>query len=210
MRRTVDVVIASMLLLVTAPMMALIALAVLVLTGTPVLCRDRYLGQDGQPFERLRFRTLRYGRGPELTRLTPLGARLRVRGLDQLPQLWNVLRGDMSVVGPRPITDESLAAFDEFQRRRLQVRPGLVGPVHLLQSDSVSSERELLLEAEYVEHRSILLDLAIIRRWLALMVLRRSGWSPSANTNDILPAESGRADTRAGRQAQPGERSGAG
>lgn len=207
-RRLLDVVVASTLLLLMIPLMAVIALAVLVLTGTPILSRDRHVGFEGKPFDRLRFRTLRYGRGPELSRLTPLGARLRVRGLDQLPQLWNVLRGDMSVVGPRPTPEHMLEMCDEVHQMRLAVRPGLIGPVHLHQSDSLPPESELELEAEYAVNRSILLDLVLVRRWLALVILRRSGWSPP--WHDDLAAEPGEGARRAGKESQPGERSGAG
>lgn len=200
---------ALVLLFFTAPLMAAIALAVLVLTGTPILSRDRHLGQEGRSFERLRFRTLRYGRGPELSRLTPLGAWLRVRGLDQLPQLWNVLRGDMSIVGPRPVAHDALDECDELQLRRVSVRPGLIGPVDLHQSDSLSPEDELVLEAAYAANRSIRLDLTIIRRRLALLIVRRSDWSPPAD-RDVLAEPIGGADADAGSEQQPGERSGAG
>lgn len=202
-KRLFDLATASILLVIAAPLMAAITVAIVVLTGTPILSRQSHLGRNGVTFVRLRFRTLRYGRGPELSRLTPLGARLRAWGLDQLPQLWNVLRGDMSLIGPRPFTPESLPLCDYLQLTRFDVRPGFSGLAQVHRCDDRSIHHELALDVEYVASRSLLLDLSIMRRLLALHLLR--------STDSTWPCDrpvSGAG--RGGRQPQRGQRSNAG
>lgn len=167
LKRGIDVVVAVGILVLTAPLSAAVALAVLVLTGPPVLERQRVPGRHGEPITLLRFRTMRYGRGPDETRLTPLGRWLRAADLDDLPLFWNVVRGDLSLVGPRPLPPEFLPLCTEEQTIRLDVRPGMTGPAQLDRGDETEWDRQLDLEARYVEERSVVIDLRLLGRAVA-------------------------------------------
>jgi lipopolysaccharide/colanic/teichoic acid biosynthesis glycosyltransferase len=132
-RRLVDVVLATALLVVVSPVLAVAAVAVLVTMGRPVLFRDRRAGVDGRPFELLKFRTMRALRPGETipesdaARITRVGALLRSTSVDELPSVFNVLRGDMALVGPRPLPVRYVERYTPAQRRRLEVRPGITG-----------------------------------------------------------------------------------
>ena len=127
-KRLLDALAALALLAAALPLMALVAGAVLLAFGRPVLFRDSRAGRGGVPFTMLKFRSMPAGDAPDAERLTPFGRRLRASGLDELPQLLHVLRGEMSLVGPRPLPPGYTPLFDTRQARRLDVRPGLVGP----------------------------------------------------------------------------------
>jgi lipopolysaccharide/colanic/teichoic acid biosynthesis glycosyltransferase len=173
--RILDVVFASFFLLIALPLLALIGLALLLTSGRPLFYRGQRVGRDGRIFEMLKFRTLRRGAeerlgpylGPELVErtraeTTRLGRRLRATQLDELPQLWNILRGDMSFVGPRPIRPrffEQLAAELPAYWQRLVVRPGLTGFAQVRRGYETSMAEKLAHDLEWIADRSMLLYL---------------------------------------------------
>jgi lipopolysaccharide/colanic/teichoic acid biosynthesis glycosyltransferase len=175
-KRALDVVGAGLGLLVAAVPMAVIAVAVRLTMGAPVLFRQRRPGLHGRPFTLVKFRTMRDGDGPDAERLTRLGHLLRGTSLDELPELWNVLRGEMSLVGPRPLLVEYLDLYSPRQARRHEVRPGLTGLAQVAGRNLVSWEDRFELDVRYVETRTFALDLQIIGRTVAA-VLRREGIS---------------------------------
>src|SRR5690554_6575019 len=126
-KRILDMTIGSAALVTAAPVMVAVATVVRVRMGPPVIFRQTRPGRDGKPFTAYKFRTMRDGGGSDAERLTPIGRFLRATSLDELPQLWNVLRGDMSLVGPRPLLMEYLDRYTPRQARRHEVLPGITG-----------------------------------------------------------------------------------
>jgi lipopolysaccharide/colanic/teichoic acid biosynthesis glycosyltransferase len=181
-KRGLDIGLAAMALVLAAPVLLLVAIAVRVNLGGPVLFRQQRPGLHGRPFTMVKFRTMRDALGrdgrplPDADRLTPFGTLLRSTSLDELPELWNVVRGDMSLVGPRPLLMEYLDRYTPEQARRHEVRPGVTGWAQVNGRNAVSWEERFRLDVWYVEHRSLRLDLRILLRTLAL-VLRRTGVS---------------------------------
>ena len=173
MNRAVDVVLAGTSLALTSPVLALAALAIKLEDGGPVFYRQRRVGLRGEDFELLKLRTMvvgaeQLGKGFAVDardpRITKLGRLLRRSSIDELPQLWNVLRGDMSVVGPRPTLRYQVEQYDERQRRRLEVKPGLTGWAQVHGRAALPWSERIELDVWYVEHRSPLLDLRILLR----------------------------------------------
>ncbi|WP_309671331.1 sugar transferase [Gemmatimonas sp.] len=181
-KRTLDIVIAASVLLITSPLLLLLALAVRLNLGTPVLFRQQRPGLHGRPFTMVKFRTMRDAVGrdgralPDTDRLTPFGKLLRSTSLDELPELWNVLRGNMSLVGPRPLLMEYLDRYTPEQARRHEVRPGVTGWAQVHGRNAVSWDERFRLDVWYVEHQSLMLDLQILVRTFTT-VLRRTGVS---------------------------------
>ncbi|QJR34119.1 sugar transferase [Gemmatimonas groenlandica] len=181
-KRTLDIVIAASVLLIASPLLLIVALAVRVNLGTPVLFRQRRPGLHGRPFTMVKFRTMRDAVGrdgrplPDADRLTPFGKLLRSTSLDEVPELWNVLRGDMSLVGPRPLLMEYLDRYTPEQARRHESRPGVTGWAQVHGRNAVSWEERFRLDVWYVEHQSLTLDLQILMRTFTT-VLRRTGVS---------------------------------
>lgn len=176
MKRLFDILLAAVLLVLLSPVLALTALAVLLRDGRPILFRQVRPGLHGRPFRVVKFRTMAPDTGPDLDsstmRVTKLGATLRSTSLDELPELWNVLKGEMSFVGPRPLLMEYLPLYSAEQSRRHDVRPGITGWAQINGRNAVSWPRKLALDIWYVDNRSMLLDIRIL--WLtALKVLRR-------------------------------------
>ena len=173
-KRLFDILVAATLLLLTLPLMLATALAVRLALGPPVLLRQTRPGKGGIPFLFFKFRTMteeRDGAGrllPDERRLTPFGRWLRATSLDELPQLVNVLKGDMSLVGPRPLLMEYISLYSPQQARRHEVRPGITGWAQVNGRNALSWEERFRLDVWYVDHRSLLLDLRI----LLLTVLR--------------------------------------
>jgi len=167
-KRLFDVVAAALLLVLTAPLLALATLAVRASMGSPVLFSQRRLGLDGREFALLKLRTMRPApAGPwdpaqDADRLTPLGATLRRWSLDELPQLWNVLHGDMSLIGPRPLPAEYGPRYSPTQRRRHLVRPGITGWAQINGRNATSWAERLAQDVWYVDHWSLTLDLRIL------------------------------------------------
>jgi lipopolysaccharide/colanic/teichoic acid biosynthesis glycosyltransferase len=171
--RAADVVIAGGALLVASPVLALAALAVKLEDGGPVLYRQTRVGTNGADFELLKLRTMVVGAetmGAGLAvnhgdpRITRTGRFMRKLSLDELPQFWNVVRGEMSVIGPRPTLRYQVEQYDERQRRRLDVRPGITGWAQVNGRASLPWADRIELDVWYVEHRSPLLDLKILVR----------------------------------------------
>jgi lipopolysaccharide/colanic/teichoic acid biosynthesis glycosyltransferase len=168
LKRTIDVVISTTALLLASPLMAIIASAVMMTMGRPVLFRQTRPGYQGRPFALLKFRTMREAIGPagrpvpDSQRLTRFGRLLRRTSLDELPQLWNVLMGELSLVGPRPLLMEYLPLYTPKQMRRHEVKPGITGWAQVNGRNTLSWEEKLTLDVWYVEHCSILLDLKIL------------------------------------------------
>ena len=173
MNRAADVAIAGGALLVASPLLALAGLAVKLEDGGPVLYRQVRVGRDGVDFELLKLRTMVVGAetmGAGLavnrddSRITRAGRLLRKLSLDELPQLWNVVRGEMSVIGPRPTLRYQVEQYDERQRHRLDVRPGITGWAQVNGRAALPWADRIELDVWYVEHRSPLLDLKILAR----------------------------------------------
>ncbi|MEV4656130.1 sugar transferase [Micromonospora sp. NPDC049301] len=166
-KRILDAILAALLLVLITPVLAVVAVLVVVGLGRPVLFRQCRAGLYGRPFEVVKFRTMRppnHGGGPvgDGDRLTPLGRWLRATSLDELPTLWNVLRGDMSLVGPRPLLPEYLDRYSASQARRHEVRPGVTGLAQVRGRNSLSWEEKLDLDVRYVDTRSFRLDASIL------------------------------------------------
>jgi len=183
-------------LVVTAPVLAVAAAAVKIADGGPVLYRQERVGKDGVPFELLKLRTMvvgaeSIGAGPAVnegdSRITGPGELLRKLSIDELPQLWNVIRGEMSVIGPRPTLAYQVERYTPRQRRRLEVKPGLNGWAQIHGRARLPWDERIELDVWYVENRSVLVDLKILARTpLALFggtyKGESGGWrDPSAN-----------------------------
>ena len=162
-KRLLDAMVALALLSAALPVMAVVAAAVLLALGRPVLFRDSRAGRAGVPFTMLKFRSMRAGDAPDAARLTGFGRRLRAAGLDELPQLLHVLRGEMSLVGPRALPPGYTPLFDARQARRLDVRPGLVGPGVAAGRNAVPWAERLERDAAYAARPPTLRgDLALV------------------------------------------------
>ena len=179
-KRLLDIIIAAAALVLLSPVLLLLAWQIRRKLGTPVLFRQVRPGRGGIPFEMYKFRTMRdaadeNGRPlPDAERLTPFGRKLRAASLDELPELWNVLKGDMSLVGPRPLLMEYLPLYNAEQRRRHLVRPGITGWAQVNGRNAISWPEKFRLDVWYVENRSLLLDIKIL--FLTVKkVLDRSG-----------------------------------
>ncbi len=178
-KRGIDILGASAGLILLSPLLVLAALAVRVSLGSPVLFAQLRPGRGGVPYRNLKLRTMRdavdvHGRVlPDAERLTRLGRFLRSSSIDELPALWNVLRGEMSLVGPRPLLMEYLPLYTAEQARRHEVRPGLTGWAQVNGRNAIDWEKKFDLDRWYVDNQSTLLDLRILAL-TALKVLRRS------------------------------------
>jgi len=175
-KRVVDVLVASIGLVVFSPVIAVVAIAVALRLGRPVFFRQQRPGLGGASFELIKFRTMRNGPGSDAERLTSLGRFLRSTSLDELPELWNVLKGDMSLVGPRPLLPQYLELYSERQARRHEVRPGVTGLAQVSGRNAVDWDERFELDVQYVEQASLALDLRILGRTVS-SVVRREGIS---------------------------------
>ncbi|MEX2280921.1 MAG: sugar transferase [Gemmatimonadota bacterium] len=182
-KRVMDVVVASCGLILLAPIALIVMASIWIVEGRPTFFRQQRPGLQGKAFTIIKFRTMRLPRRDGLgdsdaSRLTPLGVWLRRKSLDELPTLVNVLRGDMSLVGPRPLLTEYLPRYSTQQLRRHSVRPGLTGLAQISGRNQVDWERRFRLDVWYVDHWRFLLDLKILWRTIAV-VLRQEGISES-------------------------------
>jgi lipopolysaccharide/colanic/teichoic acid biosynthesis glycosyltransferase len=182
MKRIFDVVVASLLLVVLSPLLAVVALLVRVRLGSPVFFRQLRPGRDGRVFTLMKFRTMREGAGTDAERLTKLGRFLRRTSLDELPELVNVVRGDMSLVGPRPLLVEYLPLYSPEQARRHEVRPGVTGWAQVSGRNALTWEEKLSLDVWYVDHRSFRLDLRILGRTVGAVFGGKGVAAPGAAT----------------------------
>jgi len=182
MKRLFDIAVASSALVTFSPVAGVVALLIRHRLGSPILFRQRRPGLHGVPFEILKFRTMTDERGPDgallpdEARLTPLGKALRRLSLDELPQLINVLGGELSLVGPRPLLVRYLDRFSPEQARRHEVKPGLTGWAQVNGRNGITWEEKLELDVWYVDNQSFLLDMKILAKTVA-QVLKRSGIS---------------------------------
>jgi len=198
-KRAIDVVGTLFGLVLLSPVLAVTALAILIAEGRPILFRQVRPGLRGHPFTIFKFRTMRPLRPGEDTfrtdhrRVTRLGRFLRVTSLDEFPELWNVLRGDMSLVGPRPLLMEYLDEYTPAEKRRHDARPGVTGWAVVNGRHVLKFRERLKLDVWYVDHWSLGLDLRILARTV-VQVLRRSGVSVTEDIGEIgfpLPAAGG-------------------
>ncbi len=177
-KRALDVVGAGLGLLVLSPALVVIAAAVLAAQGRPIFFRQVRPGKAGKPFSLVKFRTMRAPRPGEVwyltddERITRIGRWLRSASLDELPELWNVLRGEMSLVGPRPLLVEYLDKYTPEEARRHDVRPGLTGWAVVNGRNAIRFRERLALDVWYVDHWSLWLDLRILMRTVAQVVMR--------------------------------------
>lgn len=181
-KRALDILGAAIGLIVFSPILIVISLMIRREMGSPVLFRQTRPGLYGKPFQMIKFRTMRDaidtdGRPlPDAERLTKLGHFLRSSSLDELPELWNVLKGEMSLVGPRPLLMEYLPLYSPEQARRHEVRPGVTGWAQVNGRNAISWNEKFVLDVWYVDNRSLWLDLKII--WLTIRkVFKREGIS---------------------------------
>jgi lipopolysaccharide/colanic/teichoic acid biosynthesis glycosyltransferase len=178
-RRALDIVVSAAALIVSSPVIALAALAIRLETPGPVIFRQRRSGLHGGEFDVLKLRTMVDGaehKGAGLainendSRITRVGAFLRRTSLDELPNLVNVLRGDMSLIGPRPTLPVQVAQYSERQRGRLQIKPGITGWAQVNGRASLPWSERIELDLYYIEHRSLSLDVQILRRTVAMVL----------------------------------------
>lgn len=167
-KRLLDIVIASTALILLSPLYFYVAYKVKKNLGSPVLFRQVRPGLHGKPFEMIKFRTMKDALDeqgnplPDSERLTPFGKMLRSTSLDEMPELWNVIKGDMSVVGPRPLLMEYLPLYNKEQAKRHDVRPGMTGYAQVNGRNAISWEQKFKLDTWYVENRSLWLDFKIM------------------------------------------------
>lgn len=168
LKRILDVAIASTALVLLSPVYALVAYKVKKNLGSPVLFRQTRPGLHGQPFEMIKFRSMKDAMDeaghplPDSERLTPFGKMLRATSLDEMPELWNVIKGDMSIVGPRPLLMEYLPLYNSEQAKRHEVRPGITGYAQVNGRNAISWEKKFELDTWYVENQSLWLDFKIM------------------------------------------------
>jgi sugar transferase EpsL len=179
-KRLFDIIVATSAMLALAPILAIVALVVRLFLGSPILFRQTRLGYLERPFTIYKFRTMRHAvdtRGhplPDGERLHPLGILLRKISIDELPQFWNLLKGDMSLVGPRPLLPEYLPRYTQQQRRRHEVKPGITGWAQVNGRNTLTWERKFELDVWYVDNWNLGVDIKIICLTL-LKVIRREG-----------------------------------
>ena len=187
-KRLLDVTLALAALLLLLPFIGLIALLVRTQLGTPALFCQQRPGLRGRPFTIFKFRTMTDARDelgnlrPDAERLTPFGRFLRGASLDELPELWNVLRGDMSLVGPRPLLMKYLDRYTPEQARRHEVRPGITGWAQVNGRNALTWEQKFALDVSYVDHLSLSLDLKIFAMTIGKIVKREGISQPGQAT----------------------------
>ncbi len=178
-KRLLDIFVSTATLVALSPVLVLLGLLVRIKLGAPVLFRQQRPGLEGQPFYLVKFRTMTDRRGatghllPDADRLTKFGRFLRRCSLDELPELWNILKGDMSLVGPRPLLMEYLPYYSERELRRHTVRPGLTGLAQISGRNCLTWDERLGCDVEYVEKLSLGLDMRIIWRTVGAVFLAR-------------------------------------
>lgn len=199
-KRLLDFIGATVAFVLTLPLQLAVAAAIVVNSGRPVLFAQERPGRNGRVFRLYKFRSMRPvatedGRVEDAVRLTPFGRWLRSTSLDELPSLWNVLRGDMSFVGPRPLLVEYLPRYSSVQARRHEVRPGITGLAQVSGRNSLDWDERLRIDVEYVDRRSLRLDAVILARTVGT-VLRREGVTAHqhATMPEFLGATRGGAD----------------
>lgn len=178
LKRAFDIAASASALVVLSPVLAITAYKVKKELGSPVLFRQHRPGLHGKPFEMIKFRTMKDATDkegnalPDSERLTEFGKKLRASSLDELPELWNVLKGDMSLVGPRPLLMEYLPLYNAEQAKRHNVRPGVTGYAQVNGRNSLSWEDKFKLDTWYVEHQTFLLDMKILLKTVKKVIIK--------------------------------------
>ena len=178
MKRLLDIIIASIALILLSPLYVFVAYKVKKNLGSPVLFRQVRPGLHGKPFEMIKFRTMKDAvdeQGnplPDSERLTAFGQMLRSTSLDEMPELWNVIKGDMSIVGPRPLLMEYLPLYNAEQAKRHNVRPGMTGHAQVNGRNAISWEEKFKLDTWYVENQSIWLDFKIMLKTVKKVIAK--------------------------------------
>ena len=187
LKRTFDIAVAGCALIVLIPVFLCLVVIVRVFLGAPVLFRQQRPGLNAQPFEMIKFRTMTNARDPmgqllpDEQRLVPFGKWLRSTSLDELPELWNVLKGDMSLVGPRPLLMAYVPLYSPEQFRRHELRPGITGWAQISGRNALSWDAKFALDVWYVDNRNFLLDVRIMCLTV-LHILKRDGISAAGET----------------------------
>ncbi len=195
MKRAADLLGAGLALVVLSPVLVAIAAVVRWTAGRPVLFGQQRAGRNGRPFTVWKFRTMTEARDeagrprPDAERLTGTGRWLRSSSLDELPELWNVIRGDMSLIGPRPLPVLYLPRYSTLEARRHELRPGITGWAQVNGRNAVDWDRRLAMDVWYVDHRSLLLDLRILAKTVVAVVTRKGVSGPGAETMTELRPE---------------------
>lgn len=177
-KRIFDIIVSLFALIILSPLLLIVSYKVKKNLGEPILFRQLRPGLNGTPFEMIKFRSMKDvvdENGvflPNNVRLTSFGKKLRSTSLDELPELWNVLKGDMSLVGPRPLLMEYLPLYNKKQRRRHEVRPGITGWAQVNGRNAISWEEKFDLDVWYVDNRSLVLDLKILLSTLRKVFIR--------------------------------------
>lgn len=178
LKRIIDITIASTALILLSPVYLIVAHKVKKNLGSPVLFRQVRPGLHGKPFEMIKFRTMKDALDaegnplPDSERLTPFGKMLRATSLDEMPELWNVIKGDMSIVGPRPLLMEYLPLYNQEQAKRHNVRPGITGYAQVNGRNAISWEKKFELDTWYVENQSLWLDFKIMLRTIKKVIAK--------------------------------------
>ena len=178
LKRAFDIAASTSALVVLSPVLAITAYKVKKELGSPVLFRQTRPGLHGKPFEMIKFRTMKDATDkagnalPDSERLTEFGKKLRASSLDELPELWNVFKGDMSLVGPRPLLMEYLPLYSAEQAKRHNVRPGVTGYAQVNGRNSLSWEDKFKLDTWYVEHQSLWLDMKILLKTVKKVIIK--------------------------------------
>ncbi|MBO3658610.1 sugar transferase [Acinetobacter haemolyticus] len=178
LKRLLDIIIASTALVLLSPLYFYVAHKVKKNLGSPVLFRQVRPGLHGKPFEMIKFRTMKDALDeqgnplPDSERLTPFGKMLRSTSLDEMPELWNVIKGDMSIVGPRPLLMEYLPLYNKEQAKRHDVRPGMTGHAQVNGRNAISWEEKFKLDTWYVENQSIWLDFKIMLKTVKKVIAK--------------------------------------
>jgi lipopolysaccharide/colanic/teichoic acid biosynthesis glycosyltransferase len=180
--RILDIVGATVVGMMALPLALFVTVVVAISSGFPVLYRSTRAGLGGAPFELIKFRTMRNGVGSDEDRMTPLGAFLRRTSLDEIPELWNVIKGDMSLVGPRPLPVQYVPRYSPQQMRRHEVRPGLTGWAQVNGRNSLSWDEKFSLDIWYVDHQSPLLNIKILLKTLPAVLSRKGVSAPGHAT----------------------------
>ena len=197
LKRLTDLVVGTVVVLTLSPILLGLALVVRIILGSPVFFRQSRPGFDGRPFSLLKFRTMRNATDtqgaplPDDHRLTSFGRFLRATSLDELPELFNVLRGDMSLVGPRPLLMEYLPLYTPEQARRHEVRPGITGWAQVNGRNAITWNEKFALDVWYVDNRSLLLDIKILAMTVARVISREGISQPGHVTAEKFRGERG-------------------
>jgi len=198
LKRLLDIVISATALVLVSPLLVLVAALVRLKLGSPILFRQERPGLKGQPFTLIKFRSMldaretADARRPDSERLTDFGRRLRSTSLDELPELWNVLKGEMSLVGPRPLLMRYLPLYSAEQARRHDLRPGITGWAQINGRNAIGWDEKFALDVWYVDHWSLALDAKILALSLGSIF---SGHGISADGEATMPEFTGSSDT---------------